>query len=79
MYRYIILLFLLMACRTHNDRHGQYYQYYDRINYAKFNGKKISYIQSGKMHINGHDIIIYFTDGTKLNIWCYKYPMRIYQ
>jgi len=70
---------MAIACGVKTDSSQQRYVNCIDYNYAKYNHKKIAYIKSVRLHSAGYDIIIFFTDGSKINIWSYKYPMRIYE
>jgi hypothetical protein len=70
---------MALACGVKTDWSRQRYTNCKDYNYTKHNHKKISYIKSVRLHSSGYDIVIFFTDGTRLNIWSYKYPMRIYE
>lgn len=70
---------MAIACGVRTDSSRQRYANCIDYNYNKHNNKKVSYIKSVRLHSGGYDIVIFFTDGSKMNIYSYKYPMRIYE
>lgn len=72
-----VLVLFFSACAGANDSEV----YYDARTYPyhQFNGRVIhSIVYCDGCGPAGDYLTIYFTDGTHLKVWAYKYTMRVY-
>lgn len=69
----LIILSILFLSKIQNDG-----QYGNKYNYSRYKGKTILMISyCDGCATSGDYLNIYFTDGTKMRVYAYKYNMQI--
>ncbi len=74
----LLSLLLLVACSGRNDSPLSHYADASTWSYNQYAGKTISqirYVQNGEM--SGDVMLLFFTDGSTLRIYAYKYNMKV--
>lgn len=72
-----IILFIFFACISSNKiKHD-----ITKTPFDQYIGKKVKLIQPANINGYGYgcDVVVYFTDGSKLILSCYKYKMKACQ
>jgi len=74
LYALLVAVFIVACSSKSNNM-----VYATEYNFSKYKGKTIARIDyCDGCGSSGDDLIITFTDGSRLKIWAYKYDMEVY-
>lgn len=78
LYYLIVFILLFLSCAESNYKSERVIA--TEVNFSEYGGKTISTIKYCRYcATSGDNLVIYFTDGTQLKVYAYKYIMEIYK
>lgn len=78
LYTFLVVVFIA-SCGSKSNSYKSNKIKATKYNFSKYKGKTVSNINyCDGCGYSGDDLIITFTDGSKLKIWAYKYNMKVY-
>lgn len=78
LYALLVAVFIV-ACSPKSNNYKPDKVYATEYNFSKYKGKIVAHINyCDGCGSSGDDLIITFTDGSKLKVWAYKYNMKVY-